>query len=113
MHFNHSQPTSDLAAGVTLVYVGSIVPDQPSYTNGPAFNRAGNMFQENLLLAIQKAGLPASLILSQQPVPTFPKSCTVWVNAGSVVMETGLTIQLLPFLNFPFFRQLSVGLEVI
>lgn len=100
-----------VGTSVALAYVGAVVPDQPAF-HTDAFSRAGNMFQENLLVAMKDAGLPASLILSQRPLRAFPNSRTICA-AHSRVHLNGLTISLLPFLNLPFIRPLTVGLVVL
>lgn len=95
-----------------LVFIGSLVPDQPDFQS-PAFNRAGNMFQENLLLGLKKAGLSASLILSQRALRAFPFSRRLWVKPGKVKSNNGLPIVLIPFLNLPLLRPVTVGLVVL
>jgi glycosyltransferase involved in cell wall biosynthesis len=104
--------SENIKTNLALVFVGSLVPDQPDFRN-LAFNRAGNMFQENLLLGLKKAGLPASLILSQRPLRTFPFSRRLWAKPGKVDSNNGLPIVLIPFLNLPLFRPVSVGLAVL
>ncbi len=97
---------------IPLAYVGSVVPDQPAF-HSIAFSRAGNMFQENLLTALSEAGLPPDLILSQQPLRAFPNSTTLWKAKSQCQLTSGLDVQLVPFLNLPFLRPLTVGLAVI
>jgi glycosyltransferase involved in cell wall biosynthesis len=71
------------------------------------------MFQENLLLALQQAGLPASLILSQRQLRAFPRSRTLWVRREQAKLASGLSIVLVPFLNLPVLRPLIVGLVIL
>ena len=97
---------------VALAFVGSVVPDQVDFHDS-AFNRAGNMFQENLLSALTGAGLPPSMILSQRPLRSFPRSRTMWFPGGHVSLASGLHLNLVPFLNYPVLRPLSVGLVVL
>jgi glycosyltransferase involved in cell wall biosynthesis len=95
-----------------LAYVGSTVPDEPTFHN-VAFSRAGNMFQENLLVALARAQLPASLILSQRPTRSFPHSPKLWVRGGQAHLQSGFYVELIPFINLPVLRPLSVGLFVL
>jgi glycosyltransferase involved in cell wall biosynthesis len=95
-----------------LVFIGSLVPDQPDFQN-PAFNRAGNMFQENLLLGLKKAGLPVSLILSQRALRVFPYSRKLWAKSDKAKSNNCLSIVLVPFLNLPLFRPITVGLAIL
>jgi glycosyltransferase involved in cell wall biosynthesis len=97
---------------VALAFVGSLVPDEPEFHN-PAFNRSGNMFVTNLLLALQHAGLIPSLILSVPPLPSFPGSRRLWSGKKVTSVANCLQIQRLPFLNITPIKQLSVGLFTI
>lgn len=97
---------------VVVAYVGSIAPDQSPFNERP-FNRAGNMFQENLLLAIEQAGLPISIILSQRSLRAFPNSSTLRVGSGQAALAGGLWVKFMPFLNLPVLRPLTVGLAVV
>jgi glycosyltransferase involved in cell wall biosynthesis len=97
---------------VALVFVGTLVPELPSFWN-EACNRAGNMFQERLLAALGEAGLPASLILSQRPVRLFPRSRTLYVRASRQELDSGLSIHMVPFVNLPLVRPLTVGFMVL
>jgi glycosyltransferase involved in cell wall biosynthesis len=97
---------------IALAYVGCFVPDQPGFRN-PAFNRAGNMFQENLLLGLKDAGLDSSLVLAQRPLRAFPKSRVIWSPSSRVTSTGGLPIRLVPFMNFSVFRPLTVGMAVL
>ena len=105
-------PSEDTRADIVLAYVGSVVPDQPEF-HSPAFSRAGNMRQTNVLDALKNAGLPPSLILSQQPMRAFPNSRTIMSAPGRVVLPSNLGVNLLPFLNLPILRPLTVGIFVL
>jgi glycosyltransferase involved in cell wall biosynthesis len=104
--------TRSAESDVALAFVGTLVPDCPPFWN-EACNRAGNMFQERLLLALDEAGLPACLILSQRPVRLFPRSRTLVVRGSRHEMESGLSIELLPYVNLPVIRPIGVGLIVL
>ena len=51
-----------------LAFVGGLVPDDPRF-HGPAFNRAGMMFQEGLLAGLAAAGLPPDAVFVVEPLP--------------------------------------------
>jgi glycosyltransferase involved in cell wall biosynthesis len=97
---------------VELAFVGTVIPDLPSFWN-EACNRAGNMFQERMLAALDEAGLPASLIVSQRPVRLFPRSRVLYVRASRHELESGLSVRMVPFVNLPILRPLTVGAMVV
>lgn len=101
-----SNPTTE------LLFVCNVVPDAPPY-HGEAFSRAGNMFQENLLEALVGAGLPPTLVLSQRPIRLFPRSRNFWVCASNVTLRNNMKVRLVPYLNAPIFRPLTVGVGVL
>ena len=70
------------------------------------------MFQERMLVALGEAGLPASLIVSQRPLRLFPRSRTIYVPATRHELESGLSVRMVPFINLPVLRPLSVGITV-
>ncbi len=109
---DHSFAGEDAAAGIALAFTGLVVPDQPAFAS-LAFNRAGNMFQENLLVALREAGLPASMILSQRPLRSFPHSRTLWSAGGRATLASGLDVHLVSFLNLPWLRPVTVGMAVV
>ena len=53
------------APSVAVAVVGTLVPDVPAF-HGPAFNRAGQMFQASLVRGLIKAELPVTSILRRQ-----------------------------------------------
>ncbi|MGA2319520.1 MAG: glycosyltransferase [Solirubrobacteraceae bacterium] len=64
-------------------------------------------------MALGEAGLPASLILSQRPVRLFPRSRTLLVRGGRHELGSGLSVQMIPFVNLPVIRPMTVGLMVL
>jgi glycosyltransferase involved in cell wall biosynthesis len=96
---------------VDVLYVGSLVPDTQEFW-GPAFSRAGNMFQENLVYSLSKAGMGPSLVLSQHPMPAYPRSRKLVYCGGRARTRDGLQVRLIPFVNLPLLRQLTAGLAV-
>jgi len=94
-----------------LIFVGAVVPDTPTYV-GAAFNRAGNLLQVNVLRAIRDAGVPQVLVLSQRPVRLFPRSKFLFQRGEWVTVGDDIRVWLVPFLNLPILRQLTVGLTV-
>jgi glycosyltransferase involved in cell wall biosynthesis len=107
----HEEAASNGGA-IALAFVGSVVPDRLPYWND-ACSRAGNMFQERLLAALEQNGLPASLILSQQPLRAFPASRSLVVRGASLQLGSGLKAKRIPFVNVQVVRQLTVGLMVL
>jgi hypothetical protein len=60
-------------ADIAMAFVGAMIPDEPRF-HGPAFNRAAQTFQRELLLAVARAGLEPTAIYSIEPTPAFPRS---------------------------------------
>jgi glycosyltransferase involved in cell wall biosynthesis len=102
----------DAGQNIALAFVGCFVPDEPRFHND-AFSRAGQIYQEELLLGLKSAGLSPSVILSVIPIPSFPKVGRFWVRGGKARLSDGLPIKLLPFLNITPLKQLTIGLAVL
>ena len=90
---------------IALAYVGPVVPDRAEYWN-PAFSRAGNMFQLNLLWSLANAGLAPDLILAVQPIPAGKP---VWVSGSTHTLAGIGTLRLIPFLNIKPWKQIWMG----
>jgi glycosyltransferase involved in cell wall biosynthesis len=99
---------------VALAFVGSVAPDDPQYHN-PAFSRAGQIYQQELLVGLQRAGLPASAIISAMPVPSRRHQMTrrLWIPSQSAALGEGLCIEFVPFINVTPLKQISVGLGTV
>jgi glycosyltransferase involved in cell wall biosynthesis len=95
-----------------LAYIGSIVPDIPPYINR-AFSRAGNMCQISLLKGLIRAKTCPSIILSLRPVVSFPKSRQILYQPISTLLEEGITLTFLPFINITPIKQLLVGISTL
>ncbi len=94
------------------LFVGAVVPDEAAFRN-PAFSPAGQMCQENLLLGMKHAGMPASAVLSVRPIPSFPRARRLWVGGGRAMLPEGIEVTLLPFLNLTPLKQIGIGLSVL
>jgi glycosyltransferase involved in cell wall biosynthesis len=94
-----------------LLYIGSLVPDVPLF-HTRAFNRAGNMFQANLLSGLTAAGVHVT-ILSQRPWRLFPRSSEWRFGTDVVDFTPDLRGTLIGFLNLPVLRPLSVGARIV
>jgi glycosyltransferase involved in cell wall biosynthesis len=99
-------------ARVAIAYVGCIVPDEARFHNA-AFSRAGQMYQQELLLGLKRTGLAPSLILSVVPMPAYPKVRRIWVQGGEACLPEKLPLTLLSFLNLTPLKQISIGISVI
>jgi glycosyltransferase involved in cell wall biosynthesis len=95
-----------------MVFVGTIIPDEPRF-HGPAFNRAAQMFQENLVDGLRQAGFPTEIVISLEPMPAFPRGRRLFVRGGTFASRTGQSVRLLPFVNFHPFKWLSAGIAVL
>jgi len=109
---NGEKQNDSLTLDVALAFVGSVVPDEPAFHNA-AFSRAGQMFQQGLLLGLKHAGLPPSLVLSIFPIPSFPRARRLWVSRGQACLPEGIAVKLLPFLNLTPIKQIMIGLATV
>jgi glycosyltransferase involved in cell wall biosynthesis len=98
-------------SNVALAFVGTLVPDETNFHNS-AFSRAGNMYQENLITGLSRAGLPPDTILSQHPMASFPRG-KLWFRGRKAVLTSGIVIRLVGFINLVPLRILTVGLAVL
>ena len=95
-----------------IAFVGCMVPDEPDF-HGPAFNRAGQMFQQGLLDGLTAAGLGPDTILCFEPIPAFPRGRRLVGRFGTYTTRTGTSVNLLPFVNIHPFKWLTLGLAVL
>jgi glycosyltransferase involved in cell wall biosynthesis len=92
-----------------VAFVGAVIPDEPEY-HGPAFNRAGQLFQRGLLDGLTAAGLPPDTVFSIQPIGAFPKVRRIWVPGGRFALGGGIPVRLLPFVNIHPLKWLTAGI---
>ena len=93
---------------IAIAFVGSVVPDRPRYHN-PAFSRAINQWQENLIYGLRHAGLTDIEVFSAECVPRFPHSKRLIVWGGRDTLEGGVPVSLLPFLNLGVCKVITPG----
>ena len=97
---------------IALAFIGTLIPDQPRYY-GPAFNRAGQMFQKELVHGLSRAGLPPAAVYSVEPTEAFPRGRQLLVGKGRIVRVDGLTVILLPYVNIQPLKPITAGLSVL
>lgn len=97
---------------IVVAFVGPALPSGSEFRTS-AYSSAGGMFVNNLLRAIALAGLPPSVVLSFLPIPSFPRSRRIFVRPKPAVLDSGLPVQFLPFVNVTPLKQLSVGLATV
>jgi glycosyltransferase involved in cell wall biosynthesis len=93
-------------------FFGVLVPDEPEF-HGPAFSRAGLMFQEGLLGGLDAAGFRPDAVYSIEPVPAIPRSRRLFGKTGQYVTPRGLIVRVLPFINVQPLKWLTAGLSVL
>jgi glycosyltransferase involved in cell wall biosynthesis len=103
---------ADSGGEVALAYVGAVVPDEPHF-HTVAFNPSGQMYQQELLLGLRRAGLPASLILSVLPIPAYPNGARIWIRGGEAYLPEGLRLTFIPFVNIFLFKQITIGIVTL
>jgi glycosyltransferase involved in cell wall biosynthesis len=92
--------------------VGSLVPDDAEHRTA-AFSIAGHLFQKHALEALETAGLPADLVLSLRPVPSFPRGRRLWYRGGRLRVGDSLQVDLLPVFNLQPVKSLLAGLSCL
>jgi len=97
--------------GIALAFVGAIVPDEPRFRTS-AFSQAGQMYQQELLVGLQRAGLPASAIISVIPVASrrHGEMGRRWFGGGDTTLWEGMLIKFVPFINVTPLKQISIGI---
>jgi glycosyltransferase involved in cell wall biosynthesis len=99
---------SSYRADVALVFVGAIVPEKPEF-HTTAFSRSGQMYQQEMLEGLGRAGLPTSEIISIVPIPAYPKSNRLWIGGCREEIIESAKVRLLPFLNLSPVKQAMIG----
>lgn len=105
-------PDGPVTRGAALAVVGAIVPDEPIF-HGPAFNRAAQMFQEELIQSLIHAGMPVTDVFSVEPLPSFPRLKRFFGRSGIVTTGSGLRVRLLSFVNVQPLKVLTAGLSLM
>lgn len=98
--------------GIALAFVGTVVPDEPRFRT-PAFNRAGNNFQYQLIIGLAHDGISDIEVFSARPIASFPRSSTRWVSPRCERFNASIAVRLLPFPNVTPLKQVVIGLEVL
>ncbi len=99
-------------AEVALAFVGAVVPEKAAFHTA-AFSRGGQIYQQEMLEGLARAGLPASEIISIIPIPSYPKSDRLWVSACREEIVEGAEVRLLPFLNVSPVKQAMIGVFTV
>jgi glycosyltransferase involved in cell wall biosynthesis len=104
-------PPARLITDVAYAFVGSVIPED-ARVRSAAFSAAGQMFQRELLLGLRQAGLPVSLVISSEPVPSrrhTKHESSLWVRGGSGRLSDGTPVRLISFVNVTPLKQLMIG----
>jgi glycosyltransferase involved in cell wall biosynthesis len=112
MSINSSETGRDHPiSGIALAFVGAVVPDEPRFRSS-AFNPAGNNFQIQLIRGLQRQGVTDIEVLSARPIPSYPRSTTLWVSSQSERLGE-IPLRLLSFPNVTPVKQIVVGMGVL
>jgi glycosyltransferase involved in cell wall biosynthesis len=103
--------TNSSAPGISLVYIGNVVPDLPEFMTGAA-SRAGIRFQLELIKSISSAGLSPNLVIAYEPIEAFPRGKRVWIGPRHVTLTGQIGAFLVPFINITPLKQLSIAAAV-
>lgn len=95
-----------------VAFVGTAVPDRPEF-HGPAFNRAGQMFQDGLICGVERAGLVPLDVFSIEPIASFPRSPRLVGRSGMHQLANGRAVRLVPFLNLQPFKAMTAGISTL
>jgi glycosyltransferase involved in cell wall biosynthesis len=96
---------------IALAFVGTVVPDEPRFRSS-AFNRAGNNFQYQLVRGLALHGIADIEVLSARPLPSYPRSSTLWVTPQHERLGD-VPVRLLSFPNVTPLKQIVVGIGVL
>src|SRR5437879_980861 len=110
MTSDERQPTRSRA--FALAFVGTVVPDEPRYRT-PAFNRAGNNSQYQLVKGLSGEGISDIEVFSARPIPAFPRSQKLWATSTVEQFDSAISVRLLPFPNITPLKQIVIGLGVL
>lgn len=112
MSIDSSSASADAASSdIALAFVGTVVPDEKRFQS-PAFNRAGNNFQHQLVRGLALHGVSDIEVLSVRPIPSFPRSSTLWVSRQFERLGD-IPVRLLSFPNMTPIKQVVVGVGVL
>jgi glycosyltransferase involved in cell wall biosynthesis len=112
MSVNSSQTSGDRAVSdVALAFVGAVVPNEPRFRSS-AFNPAGNNFQVQLIRGLARHGVSDIEVLAARPLPSYPRSRTLWVSAQSERLGD-IPLRLLSFPNVTPMKQIALGIGVL
>jgi glycosyltransferase involved in cell wall biosynthesis len=105
------EPENKDGGGIALAFVGAVVPDEPRFRTS-AFSQAGQMYQQELLVGLQRAGLPASAIISVMPIASrrHGEMGRRWFGGGDATRWEGMSIKFVPFINVTPLKQISIGI---
>jgi glycosyltransferase involved in cell wall biosynthesis len=90
--------------------VSLLTPDTPEYQN-IALRNNGRTYMREILLGFIRAGLSSVTAISARPVPSFPRSRTVWVRRRHCDID-GVALEMVPFLNVTPVKQPFIGVAV-
>lgn len=96
---------------LSIAFLGTLVPDTFEYHNA-AFNRSGNMVQAGLVEGFDKQGIELK-VLTSQPIPTFPKSNTLFCKRKVVNFNQDIKVTTIPSLNILVIREILRGLYAL
>jgi glycosyltransferase involved in cell wall biosynthesis len=71
------------------------------------------MSQENLVLGFRNAGLSPSIIISYLPIPSFPRGKSLWVRGENTLLEEGIPVRMVSFINLTPLKQVAIGLAAM
>jgi glycosyltransferase involved in cell wall biosynthesis len=96
---------------LAIAFVGSLVPDSPEF-HGPAFSRAGQRTQRQLVNGLRGAGVASLEVLSFEPLQAFPGQRRLFGRAGTLTRDTIVT-RFIPFLNIKPLKVVTVSLAAV
>jgi len=102
----------DTPGTLSLAVVSTLVPEDDEFRTS-VLSVAGQRFQRHALEALQRAGIPPRLVLSQRPVAPFPAARRLWFRPQRRRVGTMLEVELLPVLNVQPLKNLLAGSAVL
>jgi len=97
---------------IAVAYVSLAVPDTPAFRND-ALHTCGNIFMQNVLLALRSDPCAEVTAFSAVPVPSFPRGHRIMVWPQMLEPAPGVSAMGVPFINITPIKQLSIGLSML
>jgi len=102
---------STVRGALRIAFVGTAISEKLCEQE-PACSSAGNKFQLSLIMGLEKALGQSLHVISVWPVSMYPRSRMIFSPCQTCQVGTLTTARLVPFLNLPVLKQVSMMLSI-